>query len=72
MFVENIRHKTNGIIFVIVFCFIREEQEWNDKLAINVILIALECQTVSPFINCKNLNRMARPLWDDIGEEIFF
>ena len=71
MFNENIWHKTDVIKFVTVFCFTCEEREWNDKLAIDVILIVLEHQNVSPIISCINLNHMVRPLWDNIREEVF-
>ena len=71
MFNKDIWTKTDGHVFVGIFYFIREERERHDKLAIDVILIALERQTISPIINCKNLNHMVSPLWDDIGEAVF-
>ena len=71
MFLEDIWTKTDGHKFVTVYTFINEEREWDEKLAIDIILIALERQTISPIINCKNLKHMVRPLWDDIGEAVF-
>ena len=53
MFDKDIWTKTDGHVFVGIFYFIREEREWDDKLAIDVILIALERQTISLIVNCK-------------------
>ena len=71
MFHENIWSKSGRIKFVTALYFICHKRECNNKLAIDVILIALERQTVSPIINCKIVNHMVRPLWDDIREEVF-
>ena len=62
IFDKDIWSKTDGDVFVGTVYFICEEREWNGKLAIDVILIALERQTISPIINCKNLNHMVSPL----------
>ena len=71
IFDKDIWRKTDGHIFVGISYFIRKERKWNATLAIDVILVALERQTISPIINCKHLNHMVRPLWDDIGEGVF-
>ena len=46
IFDKDIWTKTDGHVFDGIVSFIREEREWNDKLAIDVILIALERQTI--------------------------
>ena len=42
-----------------------------DKLAISFIVIILEAQTASPIINCKDLNHIVKPIWDEIGETVY-
>ena len=62
--------KTDGHVLVGILYVIGEEREGDDELAIDNILIALERQTISPIVNCKNLNHMVSSLWDDIGEAV--
>ena len=71
IFDNDIWRKTEGLEFVGISFFIRNERTWNATLAIDVILVALERQTISPITNCKYLNHMVRPLWNDIGEGVF-
>ena len=71
MFDEDIWTKTDGKEFVGIMHLIRKERIWDEKLVIDVILIALEQQTVGPIVTCKNINHMVRPHWDEIGEAVF-
>ena len=71
IFDEDIWRKTDGNIFFGISYFIRKERKWNASFAIDIILMALECQTVSPITNCKYLNHMVRPLWNGIRGGLF-
>ena len=72
MFGKDILSKTDGNIFVGIVHFFREGRKWNDKLSLDVILITLERENISPIINCRNLNYMISPPLDDIRKAIFF
>ena len=71
VFYDNIWRKSDGINFVTVSYFMCNEREQEEKLAIDIILTVLEAQTASPIINCKDLNHIVKPIWDEIGETVF-
>ena len=51
--------------------FLLDKRVWDEQLAIDIILIALEEQIELPVLCCRNLNHIIEPHWDEIGEAVF-
>ena len=71
MFNENYWIKTEEQEYCGIRDFILNERVWDEQLAIDIILIALEKKIELPVVRCRNLNHIVRPLWDEIGEAAF-